>query len=133
MNNSGNFIKIKQGDSWVDIVDPQYGSGSFTIATTVTEARNAKNNFVGATVGQDKYKVELAWSVLPADQAALLFSRFDRSRGGKFINTFRVYDARTNDWVTLKMYVSDRTGSPMMMNNGSARYVTDVRVALIEV
>ena len=34
-----------------------------------------------------------------------LLKLFDRKRGGKFINTFRVFDPRVNDFVYMDMYV----------------------------
>ncbi len=129
----GNFIQIKVGSTFVPLPDPNFGSGNFTITTNVNEGRNGTGNFVGSVVGSDKYKVELNWSLLPAEDATILFGYFNRKKKGKFVNTFRVFDARYNKFTELDYYVSDRTGTPLMVKNGNAKYYKDVRIALIQV
>ena len=46
---------------------------------------------------------------------------FDRSQGGSFVNHFRVFDPRINNYTYLTMYVGDRSGIPYMVNPQTLR------------
>ena len=120
----------------IAIPEPAYGSGQVTISTMVNAGRNAQGNFIGQVIGNDKLKVELNWKVLTPTQFKDLLALFDRSQGGKFVNTFTVYDPRTMTYRDLDMYVGDRSGQPIMVNNpgtGHPKYWVDIQANLIEV
>lgn len=130
----GNYLKLIRGASVINLPDPDYGSCNTTIATSVNEARNSKGTFVGSPVGKDKVKIEPTWSVLTPAETIELLQYFDRERGGKFVNTFRVLDIRTNEWADFKMYVSDRSATPTQVSypNG-ANYFIDIKLSLVQV
>jgi len=120
----------------IAIPEPAYGSGQVTISTMVNAGRNAQGNFIGQVIGNDKLKIELNWKVLTPTQFKNLLALFDRSQGGKFVNTFTVYDPRTMTYRNLDMYVGDRSGQPIMVSNpgtGHPKYWVDIQANLIEV
>jgi len=122
--------------SGIAIPEPAFDSGQVTISTLVNAGRNANGKFVGQVIGDDKLKIEMNWSVLDADQMQALLRIWDRSQGGKFVNNFRVYDPRRKQYRTMKMYVGDRSGRPIMVDDpgsGHPRYWADVQANLIEV
>lgn len=128
--------------AWVEtaggiaIPEPAYGSGQVTISTMVNAGRNANGKFVGQVIGNDKMKVEMNWGVLTQHQFKGVLDIFNRDSGGKFVNTFYVYDPRTGGYQYKKMYVGDRAGTPIMVDmlgSGDPRYWTDIKVDLIEV
>lgn len=122
--------------SGIAIPDPAVESGNITISTLVNGGRNADGKFVGQVIGNDKLKIELSWNVLTPEQFQALLSLFDKTQGGKFVNTFTVYDPRTMTYRNIKMYVGDRSGRPLMVSNagsGHPKYWTDVQANLIEV
>ena len=90
---------------------PELGSCGVTISTMVDGARKGSGDFI------------------------TLLSLFDRKRGGKFINTFRVFDPRVNDFVYMDMYVGDRSGTPVRID--AARWLPgawkSVKANLIQV
>lgn len=113
---------------------PQMGSGGFTISTLVDGGRNAAGNFIGSVVGEDKLKIEMDFGVLEPDQLARLLAVFDRSQGGQFVNRFRVYDPRRQDFVWMDMYVGDRTGRPLRVGADFVPLAwADVKANLIQV
>ena len=122
--------------SGIALPEPAFDSGGVTISTLVDAGRNARGNFVGTVIGNDKLKIELSWSVLTPEQFQTLLDLFDRDRGGRFVNDFNVYDPRTMTYRTIKMYVGDRSGKPIMVSNpgvGHPKYWLDVQANLIEV
>ncbi len=96
---------------------PELGSGGITISTIVDGGRNANGDFIGSVVGGDKLKIELNFEMLTPAQMRQLLAIFDRNQGGKFVNRFRVYDPRVQDFVMMDMYVGDRSGIPLVMQN----------------
>ena len=72
--------------------------------------------------------------IVTETQLARLLAVFDRSQGGQFVNRFRVYDPRRQDFVWMDMYVGDRTGRPLRVG---ANFVplawADVKANLIQV
>jgi hypothetical protein len=122
--------------SGIAIPEPAVDSGAVTISTLVNAGRNASGKFIGQCIGDDKLKIEMSWNVLNPQQFHDLLALFDRQRGGKFVNDFRVYDPRTMSYRTCRMYVGDRQGRPLMVDNpgsGHPTYWTDVKADLIEV
>ena len=110
-------------------------SGIYTISTTVDGGRNENNDFIGSVVGEDKLKIELNFAMMSPEEFQTLLNMFDRKRGGSFVNTFRIFDPRVNDFVNMKMYVGDRTGRPLMVDRNSFRPTgwVDVSYNLIQV
>jgi hypothetical protein len=127
------WVKLTSG---LEIPEPAFDSGGVTISTLVNAGRNANGKFVGQVIGNDKLKIELNWSVLSPEQFRELLKIWDRSQGGKFVNTFRVYDPRTMSYRNMKMYVGDRQGKPIMVSNpgsGHPKWWTEIQANLIEV
>lgn len=127
------WVQTKAG---ILIPEPAMESGQVTISTLVNAGRNAQGKFVGQVIGGDKLKVEMNWKVLTPTQMRDLLRIWDRSQGGKFVQEFTVYDPRTMTYRDLKMYVGDRSGRPLMVENpgsGHPRYWADVQANLIEV
>lgn len=112
-----------------------FGSGGITISTTVDGGRNENNDFIGSVVGDDKFKMEMAFPKLSPEQMRLFLSIWDRKQGGAFVNEFIVFDPRVNDFVKMKMYVGDRTGRPYTINKRTFRpeFWVDVKANLIQV
>jgi len=114
---------------------PSLDSGSVTISTIVDGGRNTDGNFIGSVVGDDKLKIDCHFNVLYPEEMMRLLQIFDRKRGGKFVNTFRVFDPRVNDFVYIKMYVGDRSGTPYLVNPETMkpRFWRNVQSNLIQV
>lgn len=102
--------------SGIALPTPALDSGKVTISTIVDGGRNVEGNFIGSVIGDDKLKVECKFHVLYPDQMQNLLQIFDRQQGGHFVNTFRVFDPRINDFVYMDMYVGDRSGTPYMVS-----------------
>lgn len=98
--------------AWIETADgiavppPALGSGTVTISSAVDGARNGNGDFIGQIIGDDKFKIECSFQLLYPEEMMNLLKIFDRRRGGKFINTFRVFDPRVNDFVYMDMYVA---------------------------
>ena len=119
--------------SGFEIPDPAFDSGNVTISTLVNAGRIASGKFVGQVIGYDKMKIEMNWSVLEPDQMQRLLALFDKRQGGRFVNTFTVFNPATGRYETKRMYVGDRSGKPLMVDNGQPTYWGDVTADLIEV
>lgn len=103
---------------------------SYSIATAVDGARNAKNDFVGSVVGSDKLKIENTLELSP-EEMQILLSVFDRDRGGHFIQRFRIYDPRISGFTFKTMYVGDRTGTPVVLGDTPTHW-KNVKFSLVE-
>ena len=114
---------------------PALGSGKITVSTLVDGGRNANGSFIGSVVGDDKLKIEMNFSALRPDEMQRLLSVFDRRQGGRFVQRFRVFDPRVNDFVWLDMYVGDRSGTPYLVDPVSLRpaFWKDVQANRVEV
>ena len=127
--------------AWIETADgiavppPALGSGTVTISSAVDGARNGNGDFIGQIIGDDKFKIECSFQLLYPEEMMNLLKIFDRMRGGKFINTFRVFDPRVNDFVYMDMYVGDRSGTPVRID--AARWLPgawkSVKANLIQV
>jgi hypothetical protein len=127
------WVKTASG---IEIPEPAFDSGQVTISTLVNAGRNANGKFVGQVIGGDKLKIEMNWSVLSPEQFKALLRIWDRSQGGSFVNTFTVYDPRTMTYRSVKMYVGDRNGTPIMVDapgTGHPKWWTNIQANLIEV
>ena len=115
---------------------PELGSGKVSVSTLVDGGRNAADGtFIGSVIGDDKLKIELQFFKLSPDQMQRFLAIFDRQQGGRFVNTFRVFDPRANDFVYKQMYVGDRSGTPYLVDKTTLRpaYWRDVTANLVEV
>lgn len=124
-----------QTRSGIVVPTPALDSGKTTIATLVDGGRNSNGDFIGQVLGNDKLKIEMSWKVLTPEQFQTLLKIFDRQQGGSFVNDFRVFDPRVNDFVWKTMYVGDRSGRPFKVSPQTFRpeYWLDVQANLIEV
>lgn len=127
--------------AWIETADgivlptPALESGKITISTLVDGGRNSEGNFIGSVIGDDKLKIECKFNVLDPNQMQRLLQIFDRSQGGHFVNTFRVFDPRVNDFVYMDMYVGDRSGTPYMVSKKTMQpsFWRNVQANLIQV
>ena len=120
--------------SGIAVPEPAYGSGGVTISTLVNAGRNANGQFIGQVIGNDKLKIDMSWDVLSPSQFQTMLALFDRRQGGKFVNTFRIYDPRSMTYRNTVMYVGDRSGTPIMVTpGGHPKHWVDVKANLIEV
>ena len=114
---------------------PAHDSGKFIIATNVDAARNENGDFIGQVVGNDKLKIECSFKYLKPEQLQELLMIWDRNQGGAFVNKFKVFDPRVNDFVIKTMYVGDRSGTPYSCNPVTMKpnFWVDIQCNLIEV
>lgn len=121
--------------SGIALPAPALGSGKITISTLVDGGRNTNGDFIGSVVGDDKLKIEMNFSVLRPEEMQRLLAVFDRRQGGRFVQRFRVFDPRANDFVWLDMYVGDRSGTPYLVDPVSLRpsFWKDVQANLVQV
>ena len=83
--------------------------GKLTVATNVSQGKNALGEFVGQKVGRDQYKFDsLQWKQLDAKTWSDMLKEFE-----KFVVIARIPDMVNNDWMTLKMYPGNRTAEPI--------------------
>ena len=83
--------------------------GKLTVATNVSQGKNALGEFVGQKVGWDQYKFDsLQWKQLDAKTWSDMLKEFE-----KFVVIARIPDMVNNDWMTLKMYPGNRTAEPI--------------------
>lgn len=95
---------------------PSTDSGLQTISTVVNSARTADGVLRGEKVGRDLAKIELTWNMLTPEVWSAMLAQFD-----KFYFTCRYIDMRTNNWITRKFYVGDRTARPFMVDPATNR------------
>lgn len=114
---------------------PEPSEYNSTTATLVDSARNAEGVMIGSVIRDDVAKVEMTWRYLTASQWSAINKLFNRSFGGKFINSVTYFDQDRNEYTTKNMYVSDRTSGMFRRNpkNGDVMGWLGSRLALIEV
>lgn len=102
----------------VDYPAPKRGM-SIKIMTTVSDGRNETNAFIGQRVGRDLQKIEsIEWPILSSEQ----WSRILRE-SEKFLFDVTYCDPVRNNWVTRKMYVSDREGQPYRIDQKTGKTI----------
>lgn len=90
---------------------PQRGVG-IKITTTVSDGRNDQNAFVGQRVGRDLQKIEnIEWPYLSADIWSMILGQLE-----SFLFDITYCDPVTNDWITRKMYITDRECQPYKLD-----------------
>ena len=83
--------------------------GKLTVATNVSQGKNALGEFVGQKVGRDQYKFDsLQWKLLDAKTWSDMLKEFE-----KFVVVARIPDMVNNNWITIKMYPGNRTAEPI--------------------
>lgn len=114
---------------------PSFGSGGMTISTAVNGGTNAKGEFIGTVVGDDKLSISISYNFLTPEEFKNFLKIFDRTKdGGKYVNEYTVFDPRENDFVTCKMYVSDRSATPYSLDeNGKPTGWVGVSATLTQV
>jgi hypothetical protein len=65
----------------------------------------------GEKIGRDQSKIELTWNVLTPEKWSEMLKQFDN-----FVFPIEYIDMVTNDWVTRKFYVGDRSAKPYMID-----------------
>ena len=100
------------------------------VATMVDSARNANGEVVGQKIGRDLYKMNsMQWNWLTAKQWSNLLKEFD-----KFYVIAKIPDMVNNDWITIKMYPSDRSAKPFWLgSDGKPTHYTECKINLIDV
>lgn len=110
---------------------PSDSSGLQNIATFVDSARTADGVVRGEIVGRNTSKVELTWSMLTPEEWSSILQEFKKS----FYFNFRYIDMESNDWVTRKFYVGDRSAQPFMIDPKTNRpaYYINCKANVIDV
>lgn len=114
---------------------PEPSTYSGNTATLVDSARNVEGKMIGSVIRDDVAKVELSWRYLTVNQWATINSLFKISAGGNFINNVTFFDQSAGNYVTRKMYVSDRNAGLWRRNpsTGAIMGWTNCKLNLIEV
>ena len=137
-------IDLPPPKAWIEAIDtsgnsiplpyPAVGSGGVTINTMVDGGRNANGDFLGTVIGEDKLCYEISFASLEPIEYEKFLGIFNRNGGGRFVNTYSVFDPRKNEFVEMKMYVGDRSGRPLQLDkNAMPTRWMDVKATLIEV
>ena len=95
---------------------PDKESGLQTISTLVNSSRTADGVMRGEKIGRDQSKIELTWNVLTPETWSQMLQEFN-----DFYFTIRYIDMVTNDWVTRKFYVGDRSARPFLIDTETNR------------
>lgn len=104
-------------------------SGKQTVATLVSDSRNALGVFIGQKIGRDQAKVEYVAPVLNAEEWSEILQLFEES----FVNDVTYFDMVTNKKKTRKMYVNDRTATPLAIDKeGNVTAWKDCALNLID-
>ena len=103
--------------------------GQFTVATNVSQGKNANGEFVGQKVGRDQYKFDsLQWKRLSAEAWSGILKEFE-----KFVVVARIPDMVNNGWITIQMYPGNRTAKPVEFNaSGMPVVYQDCKVNLFD-
>lgn len=100
------------------------------IITTVSSGRNENNAFIGQRVGRDMQKLDaIEWPKLTAEQWSRILKESE-----KFLFDVTYCDPVTNDWVTRKMYISDREGKPDKVDQVTGKTIlyTDCKCSIVD-
>ena len=113
----------------MDFPAPKRGI-SIKIMTTVSDGRNEVNAFIGQRIGRDLQKIEnIEWPYLTAEQWSKILRESE-----KFLFDVTYCDPVTNNWVTRKMYISDREGKPYRIDpvTGKTIVYTDCKCSIVD-
>lgn len=82
------------------------------IMTTVSDGRSEQNIFIGQRIGRDLQKIEnIEWPYLSAELWNTVLQCLS-----SFVFNVTYCDPVTNEWVTRKMYISDRECEPFRVD-----------------
>lgn len=117
----------------LDLPEPSTYSGN--TSTLVDSGRNVQGELIASVVREDVAKVEMTWNYLTAEQWATINKKFSGKHGGSFFNDVTFYDQTSGDWVTRRMYVSDRNAGMWRRDptTGDILGWTNCKLSLIEV
>lgn len=109
---------------------PDKDSGLQQVSTIVDSARTADGVMRGERIGRDMGKLELTWSVLTPETWSKMLQIFQN-----FTFSVRYLDMVTNDWVTRKFYVGDRSAQPFLVDpdTGRPKYYLQCKANIIDV
>ena len=109
---------------------PDKDSGLQTVATLVNSARTADGVMRGEKIGRDQSKIELMWNVLTPEKWSQMLQQFE-----DFTFTIRYIDMVTNDWVTRRFYVGDRSAKPFLIDPETNRpkYYVQCKANVVDV
>ena len=109
---------------------PDKDSGLQQVSTLVDSARTADGVMRGERIGRDMRKIELTWSVLTPETWSKMLQIFQN-----FTFSVRYIDMVTNDWVTRKFYVGDRSAQPFLVDPETNRpkYYLQCKANIIDV
>ncbi len=116
----------------LDLPEPSTYSGN--TATLVDSGRNVQGELIASVVREDVAKVELTWNYLTAQQWAAINKKFSGKHGGSFVNDVTFYDQTSGDWITRRMYVSDRSAGMWRRDPRTGEILgwTNCKLSLIE-
>ena len=104
-------------------------TGKQTVATIVNDSRNALGAFIGQKIGRDQSKIEFVAPALTASEWSSILAIFENS----FVNNVTYYDMVSGQKITRKMYVNDRTATPLAVDdNGNVLVWKDCSLNLID-
>jgi hypothetical protein len=117
----------------LDLPEPSTYSGN--TSTLVDSGRNVQGELIASVIREDVAKVEMTWNYLTAEQWAAINKKFSGKHGGSFFNDVTFYDQTSGDWITRRMYVSDRSAGMWRRDptNGNILGWTGCKLSLIEV
>lgn len=109
---------------------PDKDSGLQQVSTIVDSARTVDGVMRGERIGRDMGKLELTWSVLTPETWSKMLQIFQN-----FTFSVRYLDMVTNDWVTRKFYVGDRSAQPFLIDpdTGRPKYYLQCKANIIDV
>ena len=99
--------------------------------TTVSDGRNEQNVFIGQRIGRDMQKIEnVEWPLLSAELWSVILNQLSN-----FVFNVTYLDPVSNDWVTRKMYVSDRDYQPYRVDpvTGKTTQYTSCKCSFVDV
>ncbi len=117
----------------LDLPEPSTYSGN--TSTIVDSGRNVQGELIASVIREDVAKVEMTWNYLTAQQWATINKKFSGKHGGSFVNDVTFYDQTSGDWITRRMYVSDRNAGMWRRDPTTGEILgwTNCKLSLIEV
>jgi hypothetical protein len=109
---------------------PSRDSGLQQVSTLVDSARTADGVMRGERIGRDMGKIELTWAKLTPEEWSSMLRQFSN-----FTFSVRYIDMVTNDWVTRKFYVGDRSAQPFLVDpvTNRPKYYLQCKANIIDV
>lgn len=125
----GSYIYLGVGRNSYQLPQPKRDVTP-TIATVISEGRNANAEVVGQKVGRTQYKIdELEWPWLSASQWSTILTKLEN-----FFVDVTFTDPITNKLISIPMYCGNRTGKPYWLDNNNEKptYYRNCKVNLID-